>query len=253
VAGEGRVNRFFLTTESFRDDTVTFPRNISHQLSHVLRLRPGDHVVALDGAGMEAVVELTTVADEAVGRIVGRRPNNAEPVAQVHVFPAIIKAMKLELVFQKCTEIGAASITPVRCERSVAEFSGSARCARFETIVREAAEQSGRGLVPIVGPTLGLADAFERAPHRSLVFSPDRSGGRERAIEDALTDDQTSVGVFLGPEGGFTDGEIDLAETCGHELVSLGPRVLRAETAAIVATALVIRAIDSRRGSPAAP
>lgn len=251
TSSEGRVNRFFLAPERFRDDTVTFPPDVSHQLSHVLRLRPGDHVIALDGSGMEAVVELTGVAAEVVAKIVERRPNNAEPVAQVHVYPTILKVRKLELVFQKCTEIGAASITPMRSERSVVEQPSVERSLRFETIVREAAEQSGRGLLPIVGRTLGLADAFDRAPDRSLVFSPNGSGGRERAIEDALTDDQANVGVFLGPEGGFTPREIDLAETHGHLLVSLGPRVLRAETAAIVATALVIHAVDSRGGAPA--
>ncbi|HEV3313271.1 MAG TPA: RsmE family RNA methyltransferase, partial [Chloroflexota bacterium] len=184
---EGRVNRFFLAPERFRDDTVTFPPDVSHQLSHVLRLRRGDQVIALDGSGMEADVELTGVADESVGKIVRRRPNNAEPVARVHVYVAILKARKLEMVFQKCTEIGAASITPVRCERSVAEPPSVERSLRFETIVREAAEQSGRGLLPTVGRTLELADAFERAPARSLVLATESSGGRGREIEEVLS------------------------------------------------------------------
>jgi 16S rRNA (uracil1498-N3)-methyltransferase len=167
------------------------------------------------------------------------------------VYVAILKARKLEMVFQKCTEIGAASITPVRCERSVAEPPSVERSLRFETIVREAAEQSGRGLLPTVGRTLELADAFERAPARSLVLATESSGGRGREIEEVLSSNETSVGVFTGPEGGFTAREIDLAETHGHALVSLGPRVLRAETAAIVATALVIHAVERRGGSPA--
>jgi 16S rRNA (uracil1498-N3)-methyltransferase len=239
--------RFFLEPGRLSNAVVRFPRDVSHQIAHVLRLQPGQEVIVLDGSGQEYVVELEMTGAEASGHVVKSRPTTAEPKTHVQLFPAVLKARKLELVLQKCTEIGAGSFRPLVCERSVAEEPGRDRVRRFDDIVREAAEQSGRGRIPRVEEAIQFQDGIETAPAGSLIFSnrDSESGARPQPLEAVIRGGSAeTVSIFTGPEGGFTDNEIGMALAQGHKLVSLGPRTLRAETAAIVATALVLHHLE---------
>ena len=238
--------RFFLDPQCFVAGKVEFPDDTAHQIRRVFRLQVGDRVIAIDNQGVELLVELIGVGEDVTGRVIERRSNVAEPRIQVHLYAAVTKAKKLELVVQKCTEIGIASVTPVLCTRSIAGSPGELRGERLREIAREAAEQSGRGRIPAVMPATSFAQALSSASVPSLLFSGAANAHRLRTIEDALRGFEIeSVGVFVGPEGGFTDSEIDLAQADGLSIVSLGPRTLRAETAAIVASALILHFLES--------
>lgn len=242
--------RFFVRPDHIMGDVVLFPTAVSRQMAQVLRLKSGNRVIVLDGTGAEHLVELRSIDKEAVGDIISTGINVGEPAARIYVYPALLKGKKLDLVFQKCTELGVASIAPVQSRRSVADPPSSSRTSRYHDIVREAAEQAGRGRLPTVGEAVALEAALASAPRHSLVFSagPASLGSlAELSADEWPAGREISIGVFIGPEGGFTDDELALAQSYGHRVVGLGPLTLRAETAAIVATGLVIHYTEQLR------
>jgi 16S rRNA (uracil1498-N3)-methyltransferase len=222
--------------------TVDLSAEQARQLATVIRARPGDHVVVLDGEGQEYEVELTTVRkDVATGRVIDQRPGRGEPRTRVVLYQSLLKGDKLDWVVQKAVEVGVSEIVPVLTTRCVADDLSPSRRARLQRIAQEAAEQSGRARVPAIGElqTLGQAIAGLRIPgaipwegerHHllgSVLASIRQAGGRE-------------IAVFVGPEGGYEPAEVDRARSAGVQPVSLGERILRAETAAIVAVALAV-------------
>ena len=231
------THRFFLPPSAFSAGEVQFSQEATHQIGRVLRLRRHDEVIVLDGTGLEYVVRLEELQPAVTGRISERRANQAEPRTHLTLHLGMLKAAKLELVLQKGTEIGVSRFVPMLTERAVAAEPGTARQRRFDTIVREAAEQSGRGRIPEVGTPLALGDALNQARGpKILLWEEERTTGLGAISLEA----GTPVNLLVGPEGGFSSTEVALARDAGAALVSLGRRILRAETAAMVAAALVL-------------
>ncbi|MDP2952479.1 MAG: RsmE family RNA methyltransferase [Chloroflexota bacterium] len=241
------MHRFFIPPEWIRFDRVTLQGELVHQLSHVLRLRPGDRIVVLDNAGWDYEVELQVFSREKIeGTAKERRHATGEPRTQVVLYQSLLKGDKLEFVMQKGTELGVAAFVPMLCERcvvaSMAEMDG--KTARWQRILREAAEQSERGKVPDLKPVHFFHQAVEDAPGLKLIAWEEE---KEQALWAALrrslrarTGDDFTVSLFIGPEGGFTAQEVELAQSHGVLPVTLGPRVLRAETAGMVAATIVL-------------
>ncbi|MGH2449119.1 MAG: RsmE family RNA methyltransferase [Chloroflexota bacterium] len=233
----GVTHRFFLPPGSLANDVVTFPDSVAHQIQRVLRLGPGDRVVALDGSGSEAVVRLLAGPD-AAGVVEERRANLAEPTIELALFLGLTKASKLELVVQKGTEIGVSRFVPMLTERSVRTDLSDAKIRRLDTIAIEAAEQSERGKVPVVEPLTDFNGAVSMAREHQAVMLWEE----EQAIQLGQVPLAAAgpVGLLVGPEGGFTADEAEMGVRAGLSIASLGKRILRAETAAIVAAALVL-------------
>jgi 16S rRNA (uracil1498-N3)-methyltransferase len=234
------LHRFFLPPESITEDRVTFPTDLSRQIQLVLRLVTGDRVLVLDGTGMEMLVQLDEVRGSAAGSIVERRRNRAEPSTSVALYQGLLKAAKLELVLQKCTEVGVSEITPVSTARAVVTDLNLSRLRRFENIVREAAEQSRRGRLPRIGQPLRYREALYQAAARGpvIILWEEETSAHLRDIQ--LEPDAGTYSLFVGPEGGFTTEEAMLARQAGCQLATLGQRILRAETAAIVGAAILL-------------
>ena len=235
------MHRLFLSPDALNQEQVRFPAEATHQLTRVLRLREGDEVWVLTGDGMEHRVHLTALSrNEAHGRIVESRPNHTEPALDLTLYPALLKGKNLEWVLQKGTELGVARFVPVVTARSVADDVPQRRdgkLARWERILQEAAEQSGRGRVPALEPPLTFKEALAHAA-RSLILLPWEEGGQ--ALRNALPETTRPLALFIGPEGGFTVAEVDQARAAGARVVTLGPRILRAETASIAAVAAIM-------------
>lgn len=202
-------------------------------LADVLRLAPGARIEVFDGRGgrYDARIE---EGFEAVR--LGPREDVPAPEVEIALLAALAKGEKMDLVVQKATELGVARILPFAAERSVVRLDasrGEERAARWRRIAEEAARQSGRADVPEVRPPVPLAQALvDLAPGtRAFVFHP----GRGRVDAGAAA----SVAAVVGPEGGLTEAELRDCEAAGALRASLGPRTLRAETAAIVAVALL--------------
>jgi 16S rRNA (uracil1498-N3)-methyltransferase len=174
-------------------------------------------------------------------------------VVEVRLFPGLPKVAKLELIIQKCTEIGVASVQPVQCRRSVpqprAEEVGR-KLGRWERVAKEAARQSGRTSAPAILPPRPFPQAvadFAQTGGTGLVFSPHEAAGPASSARLLPPDSPEPIGVFVGPEGGFTEEEVAAGVALGFHAVSLGRRTLRAETAAIVACAILMYELGELR------
>ncbi|HEX8967615.1 MAG TPA: RsmE family RNA methyltransferase [Chloroflexota bacterium] len=229
-------HRFLVGPQGFDGDHVAFAADQAHQIRSVLRLRAGDRVLAFDGiTPRDRLVELI---DAGHARVVAEQPQAPEPATRVIVYPALLQRDKFETILQKLTELGVAAITPVITARGlVRQGPDERREGRWASILREAAEQSGRGVVPRLLPALAFSQALDNAPGRLIVAY---EGERAHELRDALRPTPTTVSLFTGPEGGFASEEVACVHRAGAHSVTLGPRVLRAETAALVLTALVL-------------
>jgi len=145
------MHRFFINTDSLTGDEVTLAGGTARQITRVLRLKPGDRIVVLDNTGWEYETEITGLGRDAVnGKVIRKSMGKAEPGVDVTLCQALIKADRFELVLQKCTELGVKTFRPFACERCVAVKPGEERMARWQAIVREAAEQCGRAVLPVL-------------------------------------------------------------------------------------------------------
>lgn len=237
-------HRFFIPPDWIDPPTVQLQGETARQLRTVLRMKPGDEIIVLDNSGTEFQITLTEVGQNSiVGQIAGQRPVQTEPALQLSLYQGTLKAQKFEWVLQKGTELGLSRFVPTICQRSIinnpAELAKKRR--RWQRIIQEAAEQSGRGLLPKLEPAMSLAEAIRHAAgsnSRNLMFWEEADA--QTSLKTVLAGARIgSLGLFIGPEGGFTAGEAALARQSGLELVTLGPRILRAETAGLAACAAI--------------
>jgi len=240
------MHRFFIPPEAIRGEEVFFPPDSARQIAQVLRLRPGQQVAVLDNRGGLWVVELATVsAKETRGRILTQSVAEGEPLARVQLYLCLTQREKFEWMLQKCTEIGAAEFTPVISSRSLAQDAADVehKLPRWNKIVQEAAEQCGRGHIPVIRPALRWEPAVHTAvseAHLSLVLWEQE---HQQPLRDALAGlpaGEARVALFIGPEGGLSEAEVQFALVKGARAVTLGKRILRMETAAVVGTALAL-------------
>ena len=235
------MHRFLVTRVD--GGTVTFSTEQAHQLKDVLRLRPGDRVRTFDGQQRsDRIVELLSFAD---GRVIGEVPQAPEPRTTLVVCPALLPRDKFEQVLQKLTEVGAAAIQPVLTARSLVRAQpDEARLQRWRSILCEATEQSGRGRVPELRPALLFGRALANAQGTVLLAAVGEQ--QSTSLGAALRDADSTISLFVGPEGGFEPWELDQARQAGARIVNLGPHVLRAETASPVFAALVLYELEGR-------
>jgi 16S rRNA (uracil1498-N3)-methyltransferase len=252
------MHRFFVPRSVLQGSDVKLAGEVARQISRVLRMRPGDVVVLLDGSGYEHSVRLEEFgADTVRGTLLKKEPGRGEASHMVDLYLSLLnKPDKFEWALQKCTELGVARVVPVVAERSVARAFDSGRRERYERIMREAAEQSGRARFPELDEAMLFADAVAleekrlvedgEALHLALILAL----GADTPIAEALWehDQLGSVSVFIGPEGGFSDDELALADRAGIRLVSLGPRTLRAETSAVSVLTIVMYELGDMGG-----
>ncbi len=242
------MHSFFVDPSSIAGQRVTLPGAVAHQVARVLRLAPGALIKVLDGDGWEYTVQLDRVGATLVtGEVKAKRYSEGEPLIAVTLYQAVLKSDRFEFVLQKGTELGVSRFVPVLCERSVPQGNregwAEKRGQRWRKIIREAAEQSGRGQAPQLDPAMNFKDACENVDGVGLIpWEEERETSLKEALQASspLVDSSTSLSVFIGPEGGFTNEEIDYATSNGIVPVTLGNRVLRAETAAVTTVAAVM-------------
>jgi 16S rRNA (uracil1498-N3)-methyltransferase len=240
------VQRFFVSPDLDLTPgaAVDLPLDLVHQAGVVLRLRPGDRVILLDGAGREAEVVLTTFSRKQVsGEVVACRAAPPPPHPHVTLYQAVLKGERFTWVLQKATELGVAAIVPVVSERTVvpfAEASDPDKATRWGRIIREAAEQSRRGTLPLLHPPIRWPDACAAMALTEAALLPWEESTTPLAAALAQAHAARHVAIAIGPEGGFSPAEMAAARVAGLTPISLGPRILRAETAALAVCALVL-------------
>jgi 16S rRNA (uracil1498-N3)-methyltransferase len=228
------MRRFTIAPERIVDGRVTFDALETRHLARVLRLGPGDTVVATDGAGHDYTVRLDTVRPRAAGVVVGVAQAAVESPLAITLVQALPKADKLETIVRAATELGVTRIVPALAARTVvrlAEGHAGSRLARWQRVAREAAKQCGRAIVPDVAPARPLAACLDEARNADLALCLWESERRPLGIALAEAKRPSRVAVLVGPEGGFERGEVDAARVSGWQIIGLGARILRAETA----------------------
>lgn len=220
------LHRFFVAPDVMQGDRFPLPESVAHQVTRVLRLQDGERLVLLDGAGEAATVRLAGGACE----VESRGPAGGEPVHRLVVWQALLRGDHLEPVVRHGTEIGIAAFRLFVSERCVAREISRGRLERLRNVAREAAEQSERGMVPDIAAPLPFGEALE--PASVLLY--------ERAVGQRLGSLSPPPTLLIGPEGGFSPAEVAAAESAGAIVAGLGPRILRSESVALAAAAVVL-------------
>ncbi len=243
--------RFFVSPEQISGRRVTLTASQARQIFSVLRMRQAQHIVVLDNQGWQYGVRLDKVSSDLVaGEIVSREKATGEPKTKLTLYQALLKKDNFEWILQKGTEIGIAKFVPLISQRCVVRHKAlkPAKKQRWQRIISEAAEQSGRGRLPILTEPITLAQALGNVNEFDRALVPwEREP--ENAFLDSLSDviqggssRPAQIAVFIGPEGGFAEEEIEDAVKAGVQPVTLGSRILRSETAAMIASTLALSA-----------
>ncbi|MFZ5826622.1 MAG: 16S rRNA (uracil(1498)-N(3))-methyltransferase [Bacillota bacterium] len=235
------MTRFFV--DQVAGGRVLLSKEDSHHLLRVMRAEVGVPFTVLSG-GMAYDCVLDAVEDgRAVGRVERNEPASGEPPVRITLFQGLAKGEKMETVIQHGTEIGISEFVPVATARSVVKLDpkkAGERVERWQRIAREAAEQSRRGAVPKVAPLLTWKQAVGRCGEFDLVLVPWEEGGEGLRKVLAQRPEARTIALFIGPEGGLSPDEVALARELGAIAVTLGPRILRTETAPLAAASAIL-------------
>lgn len=262
------MQRYFITPELLTETDVTIVGDDAHHIIRVMRGKAGDQVIVSNGLDREAVVRLREPEkDRVVADIVEWLPMLNEPAVEVWIAQSLPKGDKMELVIQKGTEIGADRFIPFQSERTVVQLDAKKegkRVERWQKIAKEAAEQAHRNRVPAVEAPLSWKQLLERigqADATWICYEKQNGLQLKQRIQEALTKHRDSsvsrtaadgptqaytaeqrikLLLIVGPEGGFTEQEMKAAEAAGAHSVSLGRRILRTETAAMVGLTCIL-------------
>jgi 16S rRNA (uracil1498-N3)-methyltransferase len=250
------MHRFFIATQGLRSivpgELVSLPEKLAHQVRNVLHLAIGEQLVLLDNSGDELVSVIARSSRlEVEVEVLERRVGKREAPVNIILCQGLLKSARFEWLLEKGTELGVSTFAPIICHRSTSglDGAGSAKIQRWQRIIQEASEQCGRAGLPELLPIRSLTHALHDIPSDALAIMPWEEA-RNASLHDALQtirphncqDIPTTMTVvlFIGPEGGLTAEEVSLAQEHGVQVVTLGQRILRAETAALAAVANIM-------------
>ena len=227
-----RLHRFFIE-EQLRNktDISIFEDDVIHQWKDVFRLRSGDRLILLDNTGFEYLTEIVVLAKgKADLKILDRSISSSSPEKDIWLYAAMIKKDNYEWILEKGTEVGVSHFVPIVSDRTEKKDINMERARK---IIKEASEQSGRGIMPTLDEPTDLAEAIKNVTVPLLAFH--MTG--EKFVAD-FHNSKEKIAILIGPEGGWSDRELDLFKQKEIPVYSVGNLVLRAETAAIVVSAL---------------
>jgi len=240
-------------TQNFTDSQVFIGGDDYKHLKNVLRVAIGDDILVSDGSGRDVIASVAEIGgSEIVADIIKERDAAEMPElpVQLVLFQALPKADKMEMIIQKCTELGVARIVPVETSRCVVKLDSKSRdkkLERWQKIAQSASEQSQRSIVPAIGPVMSWDEALNAMGEGDSVIPYELQEGtvglRELLERDIRT--MRTLNILIGPEGGFTREEVDAAVTAGVKPISMGRRILRTETAGMALIAALMLKIES--------
>ena len=235
----------FVDPAQMQGDLLRVTGTDVNHIKNVLRLRPGDEISVRTGQdereyryGIEAYTD-----SEVLCRLRFVKDSDVELPVRVFLFQGLPKADKMDLIVQKAVELGVCEIIPVQMRRSVVRLDGAKKAQRWQTIAESAAKQSRRAVIPVVREPVSMEEAVRYAKEntdvRLLPYELQKEDGSTRERIDAIREG-SAVSVFIGPEGGFEPEEVEMAREAGILPISLGKRILRTETAALVVLSWLI-------------
>lgn len=238
------MHRFYVPPDHYDGDEVIFPEAAAHQIRVVLRMTKGQRVLIFDNQGSEAEVEISDVAKQQVkGKTLRVYPKRSPLRVRLTLYLSLLKKENFEWVLQKGTEIGVARFVPMICQRTIVDRVSDHKVQRWDRILIEAAEQSGRVDLPFLEPITAFDDAILQAGYyvkMLIAWEKEEQLSLRAALSGLKSEAELALAVMIGAEGGFSEGEIAQARARGIIPVSLGQTILRAETAAVVTAANVL-------------
>lgn len=239
------MHRFFVDRSQISGEVVTISGEDLKHIKNVLRLKEGEEVSICDGEENDYVAVIDSIdSQEVMLSIVDSFKSKGEAPIKLKLYQGLPKGDKMELIVQKCTELGVSEIVPMATKRAVVKLSDEKKIAkkleRWQKIAEEAAKQSKRGRIPLVDRLVTLKEAVSELGEDELALMLYESES-ENSLKKALRGyDGKTVSVFVGPEGGFEESEAEMLKAAGAKVVSLGNRILRTETAGLVASAVIM-------------
>ena len=265
------MHRFYVDGCSASDKSIRITGEDVNHILNVLRLGVNDEIVVSDGSSRDfecRIAEINTQGEGyIVANIVDMHDNNAELPADIYLFQGVPKGDKMETIIQKCVELGVYSVIPVMMERTIVKLDDKKKdkkIARYNLISESASKQSRRGILPKVMDymTMDEAISFAKSQMDVILFPYEFAEGMDasRKVINELVDDivadikkgdgasgeteKKSIGIFVGPEGGFADSEARSLEDIGAKTISLGHRILRTETAGMTVMSILSFLLD---------
>ena len=234
---------FFVTNDNKKDGHYFIAGDDFNHIKNVLRMTVGEQfLVSCDDISDLCEIESIEI-DTVVAKIIEANYQNTNLPINIHLFQGLPKSDKLEFIIQKAVELGVSSITPVAMKRSIVKIDDKkkkSKCERWQAIAESAAKQSKRTSVPKVCEVVSYKEMINIAKGLDLLLVPYECAEGMAATKEVLKQIKSgmSIGIIIGPEGGFEEKEIELARESGGKIISLGSRILRTETAAITAVAM---------------
>lgn len=230
--------RFFIPTPPL--DEVIFEGEEARHIAKSLRTKPGEEIMLCDGKGFDYKCIALSVGEKTVLKVIEKRPNMSEPSVYLHLYQALPKGNKMEFIIQKAVELGVCEITPVLTSRCIVRLTPEdfeKKRGRYQKIAKEAAKQSGRGIIPRVNSLLIYTDALNILEKEDAIIFYECGGA---SLRELVPPEQKKISFFVGSEGGFSLEEINMAKEKGAQVASLGSRILRCETAPICAASIFL-------------
>lgn len=238
---------FYVEHSQITETQITITGDDVNHIKNVLRMEKGEHVVICDGQGKDYYCAIDRLEnDRIIAQILEINDTESELPVKYYLFQGIPKKDKMELVIQKAVELGAYEIIPVAMKRCVAKIENEKKekkkLERWQSIATSAAKQSGRGIIPQIHSVVSFAEALQIAKDLDCTIIPyEQADGikhSKECLEHAVK--QKTVGIFIGPEGGFDDKEIAQALESGFSTITLGKRILRTETAGLTILSILM-------------
>ncbi len=246
---------FYTDKSNISDTQITLKGEDVNHIKNVLRMKPGEEIIICDKEGTDHYCRIAALEkDSVIADILESGDTKAELQTRIYLFQGLPKKDKMEMIIQKAVELGVYEIIPVMTRRVIVKLDDEKKEAkkleRWQAIAESAAKQSGRGIIPSIHKVMSFKEAISYSNEMEVNLIPyenaDSSDGgmnRSRELIKSLHG-KKSIGVFIGPEGGFEEAEVNAAIEAGYNCISLGKRILRTETAGLTALSVIMFELD---------
>jgi 16S rRNA (uracil1498-N3)-methyltransferase len=245
------MHRFYVTQNQINGDSITITGPDVNHIKNVLRMKQGEEIVICNGQGKDCYCIINKVSEgEITADIKSVKDTGTELKAKITLFQGLPKKDKMELIIQKAVELGVHEIVPVMTKRVVVKLEDKKKeekkLERWQAIAEGAAKQSGRGIIPLIKPVQTYSDAVKNAGSMDLGLVPYENAMGMQYTKDIMNqlDKYQTIGVFIGPEGGFEEAEIELAKENNIQPITLGKRILRTETAGLSILSMMVLMLE---------
>jgi len=247
--GFSSMHKFFVDKKNISDNIALITGGDVKHIYKVLRLKPGDNIIINDLNGEEYLGEISEIIKECVKVVIREKLDvNNEPSVKIHLFQGVPKSSKMDFIIQKCCEVGVNEFTPIQTKRTELDLKDIKKIDRWQRIALESSKQSKRSLIPKVNEAISFSIFLKQLANFSMIIVPyeeENSFGIKELLRGSY---HASIALVIGPEGGFESEEIESLREIGANIVTLGKRILRTETAGMIASAFILYELSDMGG-----